>query len=59
MKCSSQGGQGGCDKPGGVIERPNTHKGGGVIKRGCDSTSEHPQGVFGGVITVEPLLPHT
>ena len=35
-----------------------------MIKRGCDRTSEHPQGVFGGVIkagvvTVEPLLPHT
>ena len=33
-----------------------------MIKRGCDSTAEHPQGVFGGVIkadvmTVEPLLP--
>ena len=35
-----------------------------MIKRGCNSTSEQPQGVFGGVIragviTVEPLLPHT
>ena len=35
-----------------------------MIKRGGDSTSEHPQGVFEGVIkadviTVKPLLPHT
>ena len=33
---------------------------GGVIKKVCDSTSEHPQGAIGGVIkpgviTVEPL----
>ena len=29
------------------------------MKRRCDSSSEHSHGVFGGVITVETLLPPT